>query len=87
MQIGGMRSSLTIPDDLLNEINRLAETLKEPKATILRKALGYGLPKVGQDAPMPYDPHMYDGVENMDERIALEEATAKSWGGPDGDRE
>ena len=66
---------------MLKEIQRLADALKESQATILRAALRAGLPTVSQQAPMPYDPHLYDDYPQ--ERIDLEEATAKAWGGPD----
>jgi len=85
MQIDAMRSSLTLPDDLIQEIERTATAMKESQATVLRLAIQAGLPVIGEKATRPYDSHMYDDLDQ--ERIDLENATAKWAAGPDAGRD
>ena len=78
-------SSLTLPDDLVREIERTATAMKESNLTVLRLAIEAGLPVITEKAPHPYDPHLYDDLDQ--ERIDLENATAKWPAGPDAGRE
>jgi hypothetical protein len=72
-----MSTSLIIPEDLEAEINRKAKHLKEAPSTILRLAICAGLPSVGEAAPRP-EGYFASAYENYpQERIDLENASAK----------
>jgi hypothetical protein len=74
---GTMETSVNIPDDMAEEVKRVAKVLNESTATVLRLAIRAGLPTVGQQAPRPegYFADMYQDYPQ--ERIDLEEASSK----------
>lgn len=76
-QLGSMETSVNIPDDMAKEVKRVAKVLNESTATVLRLAITAGLPSVGRQAPRP-EGYFADLCENYpQERIDLEEASAK----------
>jgi len=72
-----METSVTIPDDVADEVKRVADALKESTATVVRLALRAGLPALGPQAPRP-DGYFASAYDNYPEEWAeMEAATAK----------
>lgn len=77
-----MRDTLTIPPDLRSEIEQVAESIGESKATVVRLAIRAGLPSVAQGSARP-EGYFADAVAAIpDEWIALAEATLE-WPQPE----
>lgn len=78
-----MRSSMRVPNELKEEIQRMAKDLKEKPATVLRLAIRAGLPTLGQQAPRP-DGYFASAYEDYpEERAALERASTNTRIPPD----
>lgn len=82
-----MRTSLTIPDELEEEIQRTAHYLKEKPSTVLRLAIRAGLPTLGQLAPRPEGFFAAAYEAYPEERAALERASTRTKTPPDPGRE
>ena len=84
VQIGDMKTSVDLDDELQAEVERTVSLVREKPATVLRLAIRAGLPLVASrfQAPRP-EGYFASDYPMSDERIELEKAMAGSPQHPD----
>jgi hypothetical protein len=85
VQIGGVKTSIDLDDELASEVERTVSLTREKPATVLRMAIRAGLPIVANrfQEPRP-EGYFKDAYRHYPkERLELESAFAKTKTGPD----
>jgi len=79
VQNGAMKTSVDLDDDLVIEVNKTVDLVKEKPATVLRMAIRAGLPLVANrfQATRP-DGYFTDAYPSTQERASLENAMANA---------
>ena len=78
VQTGAVKTSVDLDDDLVLEVNKTVDLVKEKSATVLRMAIRAGLPLVANrfQCPRP-DGYFADAYPSRPERAKLESALAQ----------
>ena len=84
MQIGDVKRSIDLDDDLAAEVDQTAALVREKPATIIRLAIRAGLPSVNSrfQAPRP-EGYFKDAYPLSDDRLKLEKAMSRVVQRPD----
>ena len=85
MQIGSVKTSIDLDDELVAEVKETVSVTREKPATVLRMAIRAGLPLVRNRLQAPR-PDGYFGAayrKYPKERLELEAAFSKATSGPD----
>jgi Arc/MetJ family transcription regulator len=79
VQNGSMKTSVDLDDDLVLEVNKTVDLVKEKSATVLRMAIRAGLPLVANrfQATRP-EGYFADAYPSAQERAGLENSMAKT---------
>ncbi len=79
VQNGAMKTSVDLDDDLVLEVNKTVDLIKEKSATVLRMAIRAGLPLVANRFQVTRpDGYFADAYPSTQERTRLESSMAKT---------